>query len=166
MPDELADLDALGCAELVRAGEVTPLELLDAAIQRIEKLDPEINAIPIRMFEKARAEAASASLPDGPFRGVPTVIKDLWSHTAGDPFHKGMRFLKEMDWTEEHDTDHAAMLRRAGFVFVGRSNTPEMGLQPTTEPEAYGPTRNPWNLGFSTGGSSGGSAAAVAAGMV
>ncbi len=165
-PDDLADLDALGCAELVRAGEVTPLELVDAAIQRIEKLDPEINAIPIRLFEKARAEAASPSLPDGPFRGVPTVVKDLWSHTAGDPFHKGMRFLKEMGWTEEHDTDHAAMLRRAGFIFVGRSNTPEMGLQPTTEPEAYGPTRNPWNLGFSTGGSSGGSAAAVAARMV
>ena len=164
--DGIAGVDALGCAELVRAGETTPLELVDAAIQRIEKLDPEINAVPIRLFEKARAQAASAQLPDGPFRGVPTVIKDLWSHTADDPFHKGMRFLKEMGWTEEHDTDHAAMLRRAGFVFVGRSNTPELGLQPTTEPEAYGPTRNPWNVGFSTGGSSGGSAAAVASGMV
>lgn len=100
MPDDLADLDALGCAELVRAGKVTPLELVDAAITRIEKLDTEINAVPIRTFEKARAHAASASLPDGPFRGVPTLVKDLWSHTAGDPFHKGMRFLKELGWTE------------------------------------------------------------------
>ena len=163
---DLADLDAVACAELVRAGEVTPRELVDAAVARIEKLDPEINAIPIQRFEKARDEAASPSLPEGPFRGVPTLIKDLWSHTAGDPFHKGMRFLKELGWTEEHDTEHAARLRRAGFVFLGRTNTPELGLQPTTEPEAYGPTRNPWNLGFSTGGSSGGSAAAVAAGMV
>ena len=165
MTDDFADLDALACADLIRRGEASPLELVDAAIARIEKLDPEINAVPIRRFEKARDEA-SAPLPDGPFRGVPTLIKDLWSHTAGDPFHKGMRFLKEHGWTEEHDTEHAARLRRAGFVFVGRSNTPEMGLQPTTEPEAYGPTRNPWNLGHSTGGSSGGSAAAVVAGMV
>jgi amidase len=163
--DELGDLDAVACAELVRAGEVSPVEMVDAAIARIEKLDSEINAVPLRRFEKARDEAASSDLGDGPFRGVPTLVKDLWSHTAGDPFHKGMRFLKELGWTEEHDTEHAARLRRAGFVFVGRTNTPELGIQPTTEPEAYGPTRNPWNLDHSTGGSSGGSAAAVAGGL-
>jgi amidase len=165
MSGDIEDLDALACAEMVRAGDVSPLELVDAAIARISKIDPEVNAVVIRRFEKARSEAAGP-LPDGPFRGVPTVVKDLWSHTAGDPFHKGMRFLKELGWTEAHDTTHAARLRDAGFVFVGRSNTPELGLQPTTEPEAYGPTCNPWNLGHSTGGSSGGSAAAVAAGLV
>jgi amidase len=166
MTDDLADLDALGQAELVRRRDATPLELVEAAIARIEKLDPEINAVIHRRFDRALEEAASPSLPDGPFRGVPTVIKDLWSHTAGDPFHKGMRLLKELGWTEPTDTDHAARLRRAGFVFVGRTNTPELGIQPTTEPEAYGPTRNPWNTGHSTGGSSGGAAAAVAARMV
>ena len=164
--DDLAALDAVSCAELVRSGEVSPVELVEAAISRIEKLDPEINAVVLPRFEKARAEAASPSLPDGPFRGVPTLVKDLWSHTAGDPFHKGMRFLKELGWTEPHDTDHAARLRSAGFVFVGRTSTPELGILPTTEPEAYGPTRNPWDVGRSTGGSSGGSAAAVASGMV
>ncbi len=165
MSGDIADLDALACAELIRSGEAHPVELVDAAIARIEKLDAEVNAVPIRRFSKAREEAAG-DLPNGPFRGVPTLIKDLWSHTAGDPFHKGMRFLKDLGWTEKHDTEHAARLRRAGFIFLGRTNTPELGLQPTTEPEAYGPTRNPWNLGHSTGGSSGGSAAAVAAGMV
>ena len=166
MSGDISELDAVGCAKLVRSGEASPLELVDAAIARIEKLDPEINAIPIRRFEKARSEATSPRLPDGPFRGVPTVVKDLWSHTAGDPFHKGMRFLKELGWTEQRDTTHAARMRAAGFVFVGRSNTPELGLQPTTEPEAYGPTRNPWNLGHSTGGSSGGAAAASVTRMV
>ena len=165
MSDDLARLDALAQADLVRRNELTPLELVDAAITRIEKLDPEINAVIHRRFERARDEAAGP-LPDGPFRGVPTVVKDLWSHTAGDPFHKGMRFLKDLGWTEEHDTEHAARMRRAGFVFVGRTNTPELGLQPTTEPEAYGPTRNPWDLSRSTGGSSGGAAAAVASAMV
>jgi amidase len=166
MTEDLTDLDAVACAEMIRRGDASPLDLVDAAIARIEKLDPEINAIPIRRFEKAREEAASPDLLEGPFRGVPTVVKDLWSHTAGDPFHKGMRFLKELGWTEKEDTTHAARLRAAGFVFVGRSNTPEMGLQPTTEPEAYGPTRNPWNLGHSTGGSSGGAAAALVCRMV
>lgn len=163
--DDLARLDALAQADLVRRKEVTPLELVDAAITRIEKLDPEINAVIHRRFERARDEAAGP-LPEGPLRGVPTLVKDLWSHTAGDPFHKGMRFLKELGWTEEHDTEHAARMRRAGFVLVGRTNTPELGLQPTTEPEAYGPTRNPWDPSRSAGGSSGGAAAAVASGMV
>jgi amidase len=165
VPDDLARLDAFAQADLVRRKELTPLELVEAAIARIEKLDPEINAVIHPRFDRARDDAAGP-LPDGPFRGVPTLVKDLWSHTAGDPFHKGMRFLKELGWTEQHDTEHAARMRRAGFVFVGRTNTPELGLQPTTEPEAYGPTRNPWNTDHSTGGSSGGSAAAVAAGMV
>ncbi len=113
----------------------------------------------------ARAEA-TGTLPDGLFRGVPMVVKDLTCHTAGDPFHEGMRFLKELGWTEREDTFLAAKFRAAGFVIVGKANTPELGILPTCEPDAYGATRNPWNTGHSTGGSSGGSAAAVASGMV
>src|SRR5215216_37665 len=94
------------------------------------------------------------------------VVKDLGAHTAGEPVHEGIRLLREIGWTEPDDTWLAERLRDAGFVFVGKTNTPELGILPTTEPEAYGPTRNPWDRSRSTGGSSGGSAAAVAAGMV
>ena len=117
------------------------------------------------LFERARA-AAAGDLPDGPFRGVPFVLKDLSAHSAGDPFHEGMAFLKERGWTEPDDTALAARFRAAGLVTVGKTNTPELGILPTTEPHAYGPTRNPWDTTRSTGGSSGGSAAAVAAGLV
>ncbi len=166
MSDELARLDATAQAELVRRGDVSALELVDAAIARIERLNPTLNAIITPLFEKARTHAAAATIPDGPFRGVPFLLKDLLCHSAGDPYHAGMRFLRDQQWTEPHDTYLAAKLRRAGFVFLGKTNTPELGSVPTTEPEAYGPTRNPWNPAHSTGGSSGGSAAAVASGMV
>ena len=159
-------LDAVGCAELIRRGEVSPLELVDAAIERIERLNPSLNAVVHERFEKARAEAASPDLPEGPFRGVPTLAKDIWCHTAGDPFQLGMRFLRDRGWTEPADSPVAVRLRAAGFVIVGRTNTPELGQMPTTEPEAFGPTRNPWDLARSPGGSSGGAAAAVASGMV
>jgi amidase len=165
MTDDLAFLDATAQAELVRTDDLSPLELVDAAIVRIEKLNPELGAVIHPLFEQAR-DAARSPLPDGPFKGVPIVLKDLICHTAGDPFHEGMRFLRDLGWTEERDTYLAAKFRAAGFVFVGKTNTPELGILPTTEPEAYGPTRNPWNTGHSTGGSSGGSAAAVASGMV
>jgi amidase len=158
-------LDATGQAELVRTKQVTPLELVDAAITRIEKLNPELNAVIHTRFERARAEAETA-LPDGPFRGVPMLLKDLSCHSAGDPFHEGMRFLRELGWIEREDTHLAARFRAAGFLFLGKTNTPELGILPTTEPDAFGPSCNPWDTGRSTGGSSGGSAAAVAAGMV
>jgi len=164
--DELADLDATACAALVRRGEVSPLEMVDAAIARVERLDPELNAVVTPLFEKARAAAASPGLPDGPFRGVPFLLKDLTCHSAGDPFHCGMRFLRDLGWTEPEDTVLAARLRAAGFVFLGKTNLPELGPVTTTEPAATGPTRNPWSRGHSPGGSSGGSAAAVAARMV
>jgi len=163
---DLASTDATGQAELVRSGEVSPLELVDAAISRIERVDPQLNAVIIRRFEQARAEARSRELPDGPFRGVPFLLKDLHCTTKGDPIHEGMRFLKELGWVARADSYLAAKLRAAGFVFLGRTNTPELGLTVTTEPDAYGPSRNPWNPARSTGGSSGGSAAAVASGMV
>jgi amidase len=162
---ELAFLSATEQAELVRNNEVSPVELVDEAINRIEKLNGELNAVIIERFDKARSEAAG-DLPDGPFRGVPMLLKDLDGASAGDPHHCGMKWLKNMGWTEEEDTYSVANLRATGGVFLGKTNCPEMGLIPSTEPEAYGPTRNPWDTTRSTGGSSGGTAAAVASGMV
>jgi amidase len=161
-----ADLDAVGLAELVRRREVSPIELVDAAIARIERGDPALGAVIHRRFERAREEAKSSSLPKGPFHGVPFLMKDLGGDTAGDPYHAGMRFLRDARWTSATDSHLAARLRGAGFVFLGRTNTPELGLLPTSEPDAHGPTRNPWELSRSAGGSSGGSTAAVAAGFV
>jgi amidase len=138
---------------------------VEGAVRRIEALNPELNAVITDLSEKAIA-AASAQLPQGPFCGVPMLLKDLMCHSAGDPFHEGMAFLKRLAWTESDDQHLARKFRDAGFVFVGKTNTPELGILPTTEPAAYGPTRNPWDTGRSPGGSSGGSAAAVAAGMV
>jgi amidase len=162
---ELSDLDATAQAELVRTGDVSPTELVDDAIARIEKLNPELNAVIHPLFDKAR-DQARGDLPDGPFKGVPIVLKDLDGHTAGDPFHSGNKILKELNYKPDHDTYSHASLREAGFVFVGKTNCPEFGLVPTTEPLAYGETRNPWNVEHSTGGSSGGSAAAIASHMV
>src|SRR5580765_4865502 len=164
-PSDLALLDATAQAELVRTRRASPRELVDAAIARIERVNARVNAVITQRFEKARREA-DAPLPDGPFRGVPFLLKDLTCHSAGDPYHAGMRVLRDLRWTEPHDTHLAARFRAAGFVFLGKTNTPELGPVPTTEPIAYGPTRNPWDPGRSPGGSSGGSAAAVATGMV
>jgi amidase len=166
MSDPYCDLDATSQAELVRRKQASPRELVDAAIARIEKLNPEINAVIIPLFEKARALADSPDLPDGPFRGVPFLLKDLVSMTAGDPNHNGMQFLKKLGFVGPIDTTIITKFRAAGLVFVGKTNTPELGLAGTTEPLAYGPSRNPWNPAHSTGGSSGGSSAAVAARLV
>ncbi len=162
---ELARLDATGQAQLVRDGEVSAAELVESAIGRVQAVNPELNAVITELFEKASA-TASGPLPDGPFKGVPMMLKDLACHSAGDPFHEGMAFLRRLRWTESEDQYLAGRFRDAGFVFLGKTNTPELGILPTTEPEAYGPTRNPWDLERSPGGSSGGSAAAVAAGLV
>jgi amidase len=169
MNDALGDHDATGLAALVRAGDVTPVELVDAAIARIEGLDPQLNAVIHRRFDRARAEAAGMAADasgTGPFAGVPFLVKDITCHQAGEPFHEGMRFLRDRQWREDSDTYLAARFRAAGLVTVGRTNAPELGIVPTTEPAAYGPTRNPWDPTRSPGGSSGGSAAAVAARMV
>src|SRR5688500_4370878 len=120
-------LDATGQAELVREGEVSPAELVDAAIARIEALNPELNAVITPLFDKARA-AASGSVPDGPFRGVPMLLKDLACHSAGDPMYEGCAFLRDNGWVEREDTVLAARFRRAGFVFCGKTNTPELGI--------------------------------------
>ncbi len=165
MTDDLSTLDATAQAALVASGEASPRELVDAAIERIERVNPQLNAVITPLFERARSRA-SGDLPAGPFRGVPFLLKDLSCHSEGDPFHEGMAFLKERQWTESDDTALAARFRAAGLVVVGKTNTPELGILPTTEPVAYGATRNPWDVTRSTGGSSGGSAAAVAAGLV
>ena len=164
--DEILDLDAVAQAELVRRREVTALELVDAAIARIERVNPRINAVIIPLFDKARTLAQSGSLPQGPLTGVPFLLKDLLCTSGGDPQHDGMRLLRQLNHVAPHDSYLAAKFKRAGLINLGKTNTPELGLNVTTEPEAYGATRNPWNPSYSTGGSSGGSAAAVAARLV
>ncbi|HEV7523861.1 MAG TPA: amidase family protein [Acidimicrobiia bacterium] len=158
-------VDATAQAELVRSGDVAPLELVDDAIARVEKMNGELNAVIHERFDQARAEARG-TLPDGPFRGVPFVVKDLLAGIEGDPHHEGMKFLRDAGYRADHTDALAQRYLDAGFVCIGRTNTPELGIVPTTEPEAYGPTRNPWDTSRTTGGSSGGSAAAVASGMV
>ncbi len=162
---DLARMDATAQAELVRSGEASPLELVDAAIERIEKLNPEINAVIHDLSEEGRT-AAQNSLPDGPFKGVPFLLKDIGATFAGQPFHLGMQVLKDADFRAPMDSFLAQRFRDAGLVTIGKTNVPELGIQPTTEPDAYGATKNPWNTGHSAGGSSGGAAAAVASGMV
>ena len=161
--DELAFVDATAQAELVRRKQLKPVELVDAAIARIERLNPALNAVITPMFELARS-AAQNPLPDGPFRGVPFLLKDLLASCAGVRMAEGSSFLKE--FVPTHDSELVVRLKQAGLVIVGKTNTPEFGLLPTTEPRLFGPSRNPWSLGRTTGGSSGGSAAAVAVGMV
>ncbi|MFW5921173.1 MAG: amidase [Polyangiales bacterium] len=160
---EYSSYDALGLAELVRKGEVTPAELVDEAARRIDRVNGQLNAVVHRMDVRAR-EQAGGELPDGPLRGVPILMKDLLQMIAGEPTSDGCRFLQ--GHTVDYDTELVARYRRAGLVFVAKTNTPEHGLVPVTEPELFGPAHNPWDLERTTGGSSGGSAAAVAAGIV
>lgn len=157
--------DAVGQADLIRSGELSPAELVDLAIAQIERLNPQVNAVIHEHFARAREEARG-TLPDGTFRGVPILLKDLGAgHAEGDPQHWGTRFLKDAGHRAASTSYLVAKLRAAGFVVIGRTNVPELGIWLTTEPPAYGPTRNPWDLARSCGGSSGGAAAAVAARM-
>lgn len=162
---DFSSYDGVGQAELVRSRQVSPLELVDDAIARIERLNPEINAVISNRFEQARIEA-QGELPDGPFRGVPFLMKDLGIMMEGEPYYAGTRVLKDIDYRAPEDSALTRRFRAAGLITLGRTNTPEFGSVITTEPESFGPTRNPWNLNHSPGGSSGGAAAAVAAGFV
>jgi amidase len=156
-------LDATAQAELVRRGEASPKELAEAAIARIEAVNPRLDAVIRTRFDAARLEA-DGDLPAGPFRGVPMLYKDLGCTVAGEPTAFGLGPLREMAWPV---TSYLAeQFRAAGFVPLGRTNVPELGTTVTTEPRSFPPARNPWDTGRSTGGSSGGSAAAVAAGLV
>jgi amidase len=163
LSDELASLDATAQAELVRRKQIKPVELVDAAIARIDQLNPALNAVITPMFELARS-AADNPLPDGPFRGVPFLLKDLLTSYAGVRMASGSMSLR--DFVPDHDSELVVRLKRAGLVILGKTNTSEFGLLPTTEPRLFGPSRNPWAPKRTTGGSSGGSAVAVAMGMV
>jgi amidase len=158
-------IDATEQARLVREGEASPSELVEDAIERLEQLNPQLNAVIHPLLDQAR-EAAAGDLPAGPFRGVPYLVKDFSCYMAGVPVHEGMRAVRDAGYVSDHDMLMTQRLRGAGLVILGRTNTPELGILPTTEPVAYGPTHNPWDLERSPGGSSGGSAAAVAAGIV
>ena len=160
---EFENYDGLGLAELVRQGDVQPLELVEAAITRIEKLNPQLNAVIHKLYGQAR-QLAQSPLPDGPFAGVPFLLKDLLSGYADEPLRNGSRFHHHQVATE-----HSELVRRylaVGLIVLGKTNTPEYGITAVTEPELFGPTSNPWDLTRTSGGSSGGSAAAVAARMV
>lgn len=165
LADDTRWMDAVDQAALVDNGEVTPLELLEAAIERIERTDPALNAVVIRWFDHAR-DTARTDLPDGPFRGVPFLIKDLFAGYAGQRISNGNRALKNESAISDADTTLVSRFRGAGLVIAGRTNSPELGSVPTTEPLAWGATHNPWDTSRSPGGSSGGAAAAVASGMV
>jgi amidase len=156
-------LDATAGAALMRAGECSPQELVTSALARIDAGNPALNAVIHRRDDQALAEA---SLADGSFRGVPIVVKDSGCSSAGEPATFGMRVLRAVDHRSPSDSALTRRLRGAGFVIVGRTNVPELRTAGTTEPLAFGPTHNPWDLTRSPGGSSGGSAAAVAAGFV
>ncbi len=161
--DEIAFLDATAQAELVRNKEITPTELVEAAIERIERLNPSLNAVITPMYDKAR-ETASSPIPAGPFVGIPFLMKDIIAFYAGVRMALGTALLR--GFVPDHDSELTLRYKRAGLITVGKTNTPELGLLPTTEPAAFGPTRNPWETGRTTGGSSGGASAAVASGMV
>ena len=155
--------DGLGLAALVKSGEVSPAELLETAIARIEAHNPALNAVIRTRYDAARAEAAQVDRA-APFAGVPFLVKDLVATIGGEPTGNGNRLLASLPMPR--DSELVRRFRAAGVLIAGRSNTPEFGLTPYTEPRAFGPTRNPWSTAHSPGGSSGGSAAAIASGMV
>ncbi|MCP4752344.1 MAG: amidase [Proteobacteria bacterium] len=160
---DYASYDGLGLAELVRTGETSALELLEEAIERVEALNPQLNAVVCKMYDQAR-KSIKAGLPDGPLKGVPFLLKDLGANYQGVPTSSGSQLFA--DFIPDHDSEIVVRYKNAGLVIFGKTNTPEFGLTITTEPRLFGPCRNPWNLGRTSGGSSGGAAAAVASRMV
>jgi amidase len=166
LADETRWMDAVDQATLVRKAEVTASELLEAALDRIAAIDPSIHALTITWFDHARQLAADPALPAGPFRGVPFLLKDLYTSFAGQTMSNGNIALKEAAIVDTTDTTLVSRYRAAGFVIAGRTNSPEMGSVACTQPAAWGATRNPWDRDRTPGGSSGGAAAAVAAGLV
>jgi amidase len=161
--EDLKSLDATALAELVHKKEAKPIEVVEAAIQRIERVNPILNAVVTPMYDYAR-EQASGPIPDGPFAGVPFLLKDFLAECAGVRFTEGTAFLR--DYVPDQDSELVKRYKRAGLIIVGKTNTPELAIGITTEPRLFGPTHNPWDTDRTPGGSSGGSGAAVAAGMV
>lgn len=160
--DEFAGLDGMGQAALVRKGEVSSLELVDAAIARIEKMNPALNAVVHKLYDEGRA-LAEGDIPDGPFKGVPYLIKDL-SELDGAPLTFGSKLFANN--VANRDNGSVVRAKQAGLVIIGKTNTPEFGFVATTESQLLGAARNPYNAAYHTGGSSGGAGAAVASGMV
>jgi amidase len=160
---DYATYDGLGLAELVATGKVSARELVDEAITRIERDNPRLNAVIHRMYESAR-RAADAAPAGGPLRGVPYLAKDLVSSWKGEPMASGTRLMT--GYVSPKDSEITTRYRKSGLITVGKTNTPELGLLPVTEPLAFGPTRNPWDTTRTPGGSSGGAGASVAAGFV
>jgi len=154
--DELAYLDGMAVADKIRKKEVTPLEVVEATLRRIEKVNPQLNAVVTRMEAEARTSAA-ATLPEGPLGGVPFLLKDLMTLYAGVRLTNGCATTRDL--VAPLDSEQVLRHRRAGLIAVGKSNVPELGLLCTTESRLLGPCKNPWNLGHTTGGSSGGAAA-------
>src|SRR5438093_3743718 len=165
MHDDLWKLDAVAQAALVRSREVTPLELLDAAISRINLLNRQINAVITPLYERGRAQTSSVE-PAAAFAGVPMLLKDACQQIEGTPYYIGTSVLRDIGYRSTRTTELTEGFERAGFLPLGKTNVPELSSGATTEPRAFGPTRNPWDLTRTPGGSSGGSAAAVASGMV
>ncbi|MDP9463279.1 MAG: amidase [Actinomycetota bacterium] len=165
MDASLTDLDATAQAALVQRNEMHPRQLVQQAIDRIERFDPQLHVMVHRQYERA-LDDAEGLLPDGPFRGVPFLFKDYRCREAGEPYTMGMRALRDVGFRATTDAPLALAFRAAGLIPLGRTNTSELACVGTCEPEAFGPTHNPWATGFTPGGSSGGSAAAVAARLV
>jgi len=170
--DDLTEYDATGLAELIRARKLSPVELLEATIQRIEKTNPRLNTVICRLYDRAREEArrfgantaSSTGAPLPRFQGVPFLLKDLVPDMEGAPFSEGSRFVH--GHVSPLDCELVRRLKASGLIIVGKTNTPEFGVLTTTEPVLHGPTHNPWDPSLTPGGSSGGSAAAVSAGIV
>jgi amidase len=161
--DEYSNYDGLGLAELVHRKQVSPAMLLAEAIYRVERLNPTINAIVTEMYDLAKSTIENG-LPEGVFTGVPFLLKDINMAYAGVALTNGSQFF--IDNVPDHDSELVSRYKKGGLVIFGKTNTPELGINYSTEPRLFGPTRNPWNTDYSPGGSSGGSAAAVAAGIV
>lgn len=160
---DYVNYDGVGLAELVRRRDVKPSELLEAAIERIERHNGKLNAVVHKAYDEARA-TANGALPDGPFKGVPFLIKDLGVRVKGWPRTSASRFA-QVD-ADSEDSELITRYRAAGVVMAGKTNTPEFGIPGVTTSALLGPCRNPWNTDHISGGSSGGAASAVAAGMV
>jgi amidase len=163
MTTQFQDHDAVGLAELVATGETTPQELLESAIEAVERTNGSVNAVVTKMYDEAARFIKEDLGTDGPLRGVPYLLKDLRADYAGVPTTSGSRFF--IDNIPERDSELVRRIKAAGLVVFAKTNTPEFGGNVSTEPVLFGATRNPWNLDRIAGGSSGGSAAAVAAGM-
>ncbi|MEZ6115721.1 MAG: amidase [Pirellulaceae bacterium] len=157
--EEYASYDALGLAELVRTKKVKPEELLEAAIARAEAINGKVNAIVVKLYDEAR-QAIADGLPDGPFRGVPFLVKDLLFQMKGVECSGGSRMLK--GYKPKYDDTVVKRYRKAGLVLFGRTHSPEFGMTAVTDSSLYGVTSNPWDLSRTAGGSSGGTEAAIA----